>query len=182
MPTAIRETPIRYHLAEDTIDARDIDRLVAWLKTYPRLTKGRLTSEFEEKWSRWVGRRFSVFCNSGSSANLLMYAALQLSGRLKNKKVVVPSVGWATSLAPAMQLGLQPILCEAEPETFGLDLDCLEGLLKKHKPSAVLLVQVLGVPHKMKELLALKERYGFELMEDACAAVGASHEGRKVGS
>jgi CDP-4-dehydro-6-deoxyglucose reductase, E1 len=173
---------LRHHLAEDTIDRADVDRLIRWLRTYPRLTKGRVTLDFEAKWGRWLGRKRSVFCNSGSSANLLMYDALLLSGRLKNRKVIVPSVGWVTSVAPAIQLGFQPIMCEADPETFGLDLAHLEKLLKRHRPGAVMLVQVLGVPHKMEEIMRLKRRYGFFLMEDACAAVGAEYRGRKVGS
>lgn len=173
--------PIKYHLAEDTIDNQDIDALVEWLKAYPRLTKGPLTLEFEKKWSDWLGRKYSVFNNSGSSANLLMYYALLLSGRLKNKKVIVPSVGWVTTIAPAIQFGFEPIMCEADPDTFGLDLAHLEELLKKHEPSTVIMVQVLGVPHKMDELMALKKKYGFILLEDACAAMGASYRGRHVG-
>ena len=173
--------PVRYFLAEDTIDHKDIDALAGWLKTYPRLTKGELTPRFEEKWSRWLGSKHSVFCNSGSSANLLMYYALLLSGRLKNKKVVVPSVGWVTSLAPAIQFGFTPLLCEADPDTYGLDLEHLERLLE-HKPSTVLMVQVLGVPHKMDEMLRLKRKYGFFLLEDACAAAGAEYKGRKAGT
>lgn len=179
MPTS--EKDFRFHLAEDTIDREDVDRLVAWLKTYPRLTKGELTLRFEEGWSQWVGRKHSLFCNSGSSANLLMFYALLISGRLKNKKVILPSVGWATTLAPAIQFGFEPVLCEADPDTFGLDLDHLKSLLKKHEPSTVVLVQVLGVPHKMKEILALKEKYGFILLEDACAAVGSAGYGKKLG-
>lgn len=174
--------PIKYFLAEDTIDHEDIDALVEWLKGYPRLTKGALTPQFEEKWNKWLGRKYSVFNNSGSSANLLMYYALLLSGRLKNKKIVVPSVGWVTTVAPAIQFGLEPIMCEADPDTFGLDLTHLEELLKKHNPSTVIMVQVLGVPHKMDELMALKEKYGFILLEDACAAMGASYRGRYVGT
>ncbi len=173
---------IKYHLAEDTIDNKDIDRLIEWLGTYPRLTKGRRTVEFEERWSSWLGKSYSVFCNSGSSANLLMFAALSLSRRLKNNKVIVPSVGWVTTIAPAMQFGFEPLMCEADADTFGLDLACLEELLKKHRPGAVMMVQVLGVPNKMDRVLALKEKYGFVLLEDACAAIGASTRGRKVGS
>ncbi len=173
---------IRYPLAQDTIDRHDINRLIAWLKTYPRLTQGKVNLKFERKWGRWLGRRYSVSCNSGSSANLLMYDALLLSGRLKNRKVIVPSVGWVTSIAPAIQLGFTPIMCEADPETFGLDLAHLERLLLRHRPGAVVLVQVLGVPHKMAELARLKKKYGFILLEDACAAVGASYRGRKVGA
>src|SRR5208282_6486548 len=134
------------------------------------------------QWNRWVGSKYSVYNNSGSSANLLMYYALLLSGRLKNKKVIVPSVGWVTTIAPAIQFGFEPIMCEADPDTFGLDLNHLETLLKKHNPGAVVLVQVLGVPHKMKAVEALKEKYGFMLLEDACAAVGAQTYGKKCGT
>jgi CDP-6-deoxy-D-xylo-4-hexulose-3-dehydrase len=172
----------RWCLAYDTIDHDDIDRLVQWLQTYPRLTKGALTLEFERCWSEWLGSTHSVFCNSGSSANLLMFYALLLSGRLKNKKVVVPSVGWVTSIAPAIQFGFEPVMCEADPDTFGLDLNHLEELLIRHQPGAVLLVQVLGVPHKMDALLKLKERYGFVLLEDACAAFGSKLGPRNVGT
>ncbi len=174
--------PIRYPLAEDTIDHKDIDALIEWLKTYPRLTKGKLTVEFEQKWSKWLGMDYSVFCNSGSSANLLMYYALLLSGKLKNKKVIVPTVGWVTSIAPAIQFGFEPIMCEADPDTYALDLNHLESLLKEHNPSTVLLVQVLGVPHKMDQMMALKEKYNFFLLEDACAAIGAAYRGRNVGT
>ena len=174
--------PIQYHLAEDTIDRKDVDALINWLKTYPRLTKGKVTLEFEAKWNQWLGIEHSVFCNSGSSANLLMYYTLLASGKLKNKKVIVPSVGWVTSIAPAMQFGFEPIMCEADPDTFGLDLNHLKELLEKHSPSTVLMVQVLGVPHKMRELMALKEKYGFYLLEDACAAIGSSYRGQKIGT
>lgn len=173
---------IKSHLAEDTIDRKDINRLITWLRSYPHLTKGEVTVEFERKWGQWLGLAYSVYCNSGSSANLLMYYALLLSGRLKNKKVIVPSVGWVTTVAPAIQFGFEPIMCEADPETFGLDLNHLESLLRQHEPSTVVLVQVLGVPHKMDAVMGLKERYEFVLLEDACAAIGASYKQRKVGA
>ena len=184
MTVRTKQTPLqpRWCLAYDTIDRDDIDRLVRWLQTYPRLTKGALTVEFEEGWSKWLGSTHSVFCNSGSSANLLMFYALMLSGRLKNKKVVVPSVGWVTSIAPAIQFGFEPLMCEADPDTFGLDLNHLEEILARDRPGSVLLVQVLGVPHKMEALLKLKERYGFVLLEDACAAFGSKLGPRNVGT
>ena len=172
----------RWCLAQDTIDRQDIDRLINWLRTYPRLTKGAVTVEFEQQWNRWLGRSRSVHCNSGSSANLLMYYALLLSGRLRNKKVIVPSVGWVTSIAPAIQFSFEPIMCEADPDTFGLDLNHLEELLRRHEAHTVMLVQVLGVPHKMNEIMALKDRYGFILLEDACAAIGATYQGKQIGT
>jgi CDP-6-deoxy-D-xylo-4-hexulose-3-dehydrase len=59
-------------LVKDTIDMNDVNKLIDWLKTYPRLTKGDLTIEFEKKWSEYLGVEYSIFVNSGSSANLLM--------------------------------------------------------------------------------------------------------------
>ena len=58
------------NLVKDTIDKKDIDRLIDWLKTYPRLTKGAVTVELEDKFSHWLNTKYAVFCNSGSSANL----------------------------------------------------------------------------------------------------------------
>ena len=75
---------IKYPLAKETINNEDINALIDWLKTSPRLTKGDLTLEFEKGWAEYIGTKYAVFCNSGSSANLLMaYSALQ-AGKLKN--------------------------------------------------------------------------------------------------
>ena len=118
-------------LVKDTINNKDIDNLIDWLKTYPRLTKGPVTLELEKKWSKWLGRKYSVFCNSGSSANLLMLSALKESGYMKNEKVVVPSVAWATDLAPVMQLGFEPILVAANMNDLSVDLEHLEEIFKE---------------------------------------------------
>ena len=71
-------------LIQDTIDNQDIDNLIEWLKTYPRLTKGSKTIEFENKWAQWLGTKYSVFVNSGSSANLLMLYTLKILNKMKN--------------------------------------------------------------------------------------------------
>ena len=174
---------IKYPLAKETINEEDIDALCNWLKHYPRLTKGALTPQVEERWARFIGTRHAVFNNSGSSANLLMIYAAIAAGRIKNKKIVVPSVGWVTTIAPAIQFGLEPIMVEADEKTFGIDLDELEKVCEEHNPDAVIFVQVLGVPHHRERLLQLKEKYGFTLLEDACAALGASYgDGAMVGT
>lgn len=174
---------IKYPLAKETINDEDINALCDWLKTYPRLTKGNLTWDVEDKWAEFIGTKHAVFNNSGSSANLLMVATAMMSGRIENKKIVVPSVGWVTTISPAIQLGLTPIMVGADPKTYGIDLDQLEEVCKKEKPDAVIFVQVLGVPHYKKRMLELKEKYGFCLLEDACAALGASYsDGSMVGT
>jgi len=177
-------TDIRFPLAKETINSEDVDALCEWLKSYPRLTKGELTWQVEEKWANFIGTRRAVFNNSGSSANLLMVYAAIMSGRIKNKKIAVPSVGWVTTIAPAIQFGLEPIMVGADSRTFGMDLDQLETLCEgPNRPDAVIFVQVLGVPHYKERLLALKKKYRFCLLEDACAALGASYSnGDKVGT
>ena len=174
---------IKHPLAKETINNADIDALCDWLKSYPRLTKGQLTCQVEDAWANFIGTKYAVFNNSGSSANLLMiYAAIQ-AGRIKNKKIVVPSVGWVTTIAPAIQFGLEPIMIGVDINTFGMDLDQLEKICEKERPDAVIFVQVLGVPHYKKRLLELKSKYNFTLLEDACAALGAAYEdGTKVGT
>jgi len=179
----IREKTITYPLAKETISNEEIDSLIEWLKTYPRLTKETLTLEFEKTWAEFIGTKYSVFCNSGSSANLMMVYAAKLAGKFINNNVVVPSVGWVTTVSPFIQLGFDPIMLDADEKTFGIDLDELEKVCIERRPAAVIMVQVLGVPHYKERLLALKEEYGFYLFEDACAALGAEYaDGTKVGT
>ena len=169
-------------LVKDTIDNKDIDKLIDWLKTYPRLTKGSVTIELEQKWSKWLGRKYSIFCNSGSSANLLMLSALKESGQMKNNKVVVPSVAWATDLAPVMQLGFEPILCDSNMEDLSVDLEHLENIFKTQKPSALMFVSVLGLVPDMDRLFNLCSKYDVALLEDTCESMGCDYKGKKLGT
>jgi len=169
-------------LVKDTIDNKDIDRLVDWLKTYPRLTKGPITLEFENKFSNWLGRKYSVFVNSGSSANILMLSALQQGGYLKNSKIVVPSVAWATDLSPVIQLGLEPILCDSNMDDLSADLEHLENLFLLHSPSAFMFVSVLGLVPDMDKVVKLCDKYDVILLEDTCEAMGCEYKGQKLGT
>lgn len=171
-----------YGLAVDTIDQGDIQGLIAWLQTNPWLTQGELVKEFEASYASWLGTDYAVMVNSGSSANLLMYATLLASGELANQKVVVPAISWATTVAPALQLGFDPIMCDAEPHTFGLDPNRLEEICREHRPSAVILVHVLGMPCDLEAIKQLQARYEFKLMEDSCAATGSKYDKTYVGN
>tara|TARA_R100000988_G_scaffold92384_1_gene56426 strand:- start:452 stop:1603 length:1152 start_codon:yes stop_codon:yes gene_type:complete len=167
-------------LVKDTIDNDDIDRLINWLKTYPRLTKGMVTLELERKYADWLGTEYSVFCNSGSSANLLMLSAI--IEKYKSKKVVVPSVAWATDLAPVMQLGLKPLLCDCNMDDLSVDLNHLEEIFKTESPDALLLVSVLGLVPDMSDIVRLCEEYDVLLLEDTCESMGSRYNGTKLGT
>jgi len=169
-------------LVKDTIDNKDIDRLIDWLKSYPKLTKGSVTIELEKKFSKWLGKKYSVFCNSGSSANLLMLYALKEGKYLKNSKIVVPAISWATDLAPVIQLGLDPILCDCNLEDLSVDLDHLEEIFKKDKPAALLFVSILGLVPEMDKIVNLCSKYDVLLLEDTCESMGCEYKNKKLGT
>ena len=118
-------------LVRDTLDKEDIDKLIEWLSTYPHLTKGKVTVEYERKWSEYLGCKYSLFVNSGSSANLIMLYALIETGKIKRgDKVIVPAVSWATDLSPVVQLGLEPVLCDCNLEDLSIDINHFKKLIK----------------------------------------------------
>lgn len=169
-------------LVKDTISLENINSLIDWLKTNPQLTKGELTKEFEKKWSDWLGVKYSVFMNSGSSANLAMFYSLILSKKLKNKKIIVPAVSWVTTVSPVIQLGLEPIMCDCDTNNLGLDVDHLKKIIKKEKPSCLILVHVLGIPNNMTEIIELCKKHDIIILEDTCEAVGSKFQEKKLGS
>lgn len=173
---------LKVNLVNDTIDKSDISNLISWLETNPRLTKGEVTQNFEKQFSNFQNRKYSVFVNSGSSANLAMIYALMLSKRLKNNKIIVPAVSWVTTVSPIIQLGLDPILCDADYHTLGVCTKHLEQLFIEHKPSALMIVNVLGVPNKMDEILSLCSKYGVILLEDSCESIGSTYNNIKTGN
>lgn len=168
-------------LVEDTITRDDVDSLIEWLKTYPRLTKGLLTLEFEKQFAEWIGSKYSVFVNSGSSANLLMLYALRITDRLKNDKIVVPSLSWATDLAPVLQLNMTPLLVDCNLENLAVDTNHLEAIFEAERPSAMLVVSALGLSPDMDTIVKLCQKYDVILLEDNCESQGALYNGKKLG-
>ena len=106
-------------LVKDTIEEKDIDELINWLKTYPRLTKGPLTLKLEEKWSNWLGVKYSVFVNSGSSANLITFSVLkELFGK---GEVIVPALTWISDIASLIHNGFKPVFVDINPKNLCMD-------------------------------------------------------------
>jgi len=169
-------------LCSDIIDKQDINNLISWLETMPRLTKGQKTLEFEQMFSSYLGCQHSIFCNSGSSANLLITSALVQSGMMRNDRIIVPQVSWSTTVFPAMQLGLKPIMCDCNLSNLGIDLDHFEWLVKKNKPAAVILVHVLGLESNIEKVKQICEDHNVILVEDTCESLGSSVAGKKLGN
>jgi CDP-6-deoxy-D-xylo-4-hexulose-3-dehydrase len=169
-------------LADNTISEEEIRSLAAWLQEGKQLTKGPLTREFEAEFAAYTGTKYSIMVNSGSSANLLMAYSLLEAGYLRNKKVIVPAVSWITTLSPFVQMGFECFLCDSDAQDLGVDLNHLEALLKKERPSLLILVHILGHPNQMDAIHGLCDQYGCLVIEDACEALGSEYKGKKTGA
>ena len=151
-------------LAVSPIESEEIEAAIETLLS-GWLTMGNKVKDFEAAWAESVGTRHAVCVNSGSSALLVMLTALIETGALsRGDEVIVPAVGWSTSLFTVAQAGLRPVLVDV-----GEDSLCLEG--EWDRP--VLAVHLLGCPSRAT---------GPVVIEDACGAHGASIDGKTVGS
>lgn len=157
----------------------DIDAVIRFLQTNPRLTQSTQIEAFEREWSAWLGVKHSVFVNSGSSANLLTLCALrELRG---SGEVVVPTLGWASNISSAIFTGFTPVFTDIEPRNLAMkEGDLLAKLNQKTK--AVLLVHPLGFCGLTPRILNELSQRKIPLIEDVCQATGATFQGKRVGS
>lgn len=169
----------RITLASDTINKEDINALVKWLSSdpIPQLTKSKLTIQYEKEYARRVGRKYGVFVNSGSSANLLCIYSLIATQRLKNDKVVVPSLAWITTISPIIQFGLTPIPCDINMQDLSVDYEHLERIFKEQNPSCLFLVSILGLCPDMGRIESLCKKYDVILVFDNCESQGSEYNG-----
>jgi CDP-6-deoxy-D-xylo-4-hexulose-3-dehydrase len=173
-------------LVSDTIDKTDIRHLIEWLDSpgmdVPQLTKGPITPIFEHKFANWLGNNNSVFVNSGSSAILLGLAALKFGGKLKNNKIVVPDLSWATDVSSPLLLGMDTYLVDCNMHNLSADCDHLEQIFREERPAAFILVSVLGLVPNMHRIHELCDKYDVLLIEDVCESMGSKCMGQKLGT
>ena len=146
------------------------------------ITQGQVVKSFEEKYAEWVGRRYAVAVNSGSSANLIALNLLMEEGKLKRgDEVVVPAATFATAVAPVLQLGLTPVYVDVRAQTLNIDPEEVARSIGR-RTKLLLTVHTLGYPADMTKLLKLAKEADLLVMEDCCESHGASCQGRPVGS
>jgi CDP-6-deoxy-D-xylo-4-hexulose-3-dehydrase len=171
-------------LVNDTIDKNDIKALIKWLSQdeIPKLTKGKLTSQLEQKWSEKIGTKYSVFVNSGSSSIFLTLIALKYSKQLKNNKIIIPGLSWATDLSSPIILNYDTILCDCNLQDLSCNLNHLEQLFIQHNPSVFILVSVLGLVPNMEKIIELCNKYDVILLEDVCESMGSKYKEKYLGT
>ena len=112
---------------------------------------GKRTVEFEERVSELFGKKHGLFVNSGSSAILLGLLALDLP---KGSEIVTPACGFATTVAPIIQLGMKPVFCDVDINTGNINLNSVKSVLT-NKTKAIICVHLGGYPCEMDKLIHL---------------------------
>ncbi|MCU7239304.1 lipopolysaccharide biosynthesis protein RfbH [Pseudomonas peradeniyensis] len=150
------------------------------------LTTGRFNQAFEKRLARYLGRRGVLTANSGSSANLLAFSALtspRLGDRAirKGDEVIGVAAGFPTTVNPILQFGAVPVFVDIEMGTYNINPALIEAAIGP-RTKAIMLAHTLGNPFNLKVVRELCDRYGLWLIEDCCDALGATYDGRQVGS
>jgi CDP-6-deoxy-D-xylo-4-hexulose-3-dehydrase len=168
-----------WKLMDNAIPQEQREKLSQFILLGDRFSQGDLVREFEKKWSEWQGCKYSVFVNSGSSANLLaVYAASPHGG----DTWVSQACTWATTVTPIMMSGNYLQLCDVDIPSLSPNIDSLKFIIQKRKPKYLFLANLLGFSSITEEILDLCQENDITLLEDCCESHGAESLGKKVGN
>lgn len=147
-------------------------------------TMGSYCRQFEEAYAEWAGTKYAVFCNSGSSANLLALSAIRNDPRHQSDKrneIIVPAVSWSTTYYPVAQLGYDLVFADICDKTFNIQIEAIEKKITANT-KAIFAVNLLGNPCDFAALRRLCDLHNLVLLEDNCESMGAIHGEKKTGS
>lgn len=173
----------KYSLASSTWDQKELDAIQGVIQS-DMYTMGAKVAEYERQFADYFGSCHAVMVSSGSTANLLMIAALFFTKNPKLKRgdeVIVPAVSWSTTYFPLQQYGLKVKFVDIDPATLNIDLDKLEAAITE-QTKAILLVNLLGNPNDFNRVERLVEGKDILILEDNCESMGAEYHGKKAGS
>ncbi len=150
------------------------------------LTAGRFNKEFESKFAKYLGVKYALSTNSGSSANLLAFSALtshKLGDRAlkKGDEVISVAAGFPTTINPIILHGMVPVFVDCEIGTYNIDADKIEEAITS-KTKAIFLAHTLGNSYDLDKIMALAEKYNLWVIEDSCDALGGEYKGKKIGT
>lgn len=167
------------------IGARELELMVeASLDGW--LTTGRFNALFEERLARFLGVKHLITVNSGSSANLVAFSTLT-SPRLGERairpgdEVIGVAAGFPTTVNPILQFGAVPVFVDVDLATHNIDATQIEAAISP-RTRAIMLAHSLGNPFNLDVVTALCRKHGLWLVEDCCDALGATYDGRMVGT
>ncbi|WP_019635699.1 lipopolysaccharide biosynthesis protein RfbH [Paenibacillus fonticola] len=150
------------------------------------LTAGRYNKKFEKEYAEFLGVRYALLTNSGSSANLLAFSALT-SPKLKEKRimpgdeVITVAAGFPTTVAPIIQNGAIPVFIDVELGTYNIIADRIEGAITS-KTKAIMIAHTMGNPFELDKVMEIASKYNLWVVEDNCDALGSTFNGKLTGT
>lgn len=150
------------------------------------LTTGRFNKQFEEKLANYLGVKYCLTVNSGSSANLVAFNTLtspKLGDRAikKGDEVIGVAAGFPTTVNPIIQFGAIPVFVDVDIKTHNVNVDLIEDAITS-KTKAIMLAHALGNPFNVARVKEICDKYKLWLIEDTCDALGAEFDGKKCGT
>ena len=167
----------RIQLASPLIDEREEELVLEVLRS-GRLSLGPSGPRFEEALAEFVGARYCAAVSSGTGG---LHLCMRLAGVRPGDEVITTPYSFVASANCAIYEGATPVFADIDPQTLNLDPAAVEALVTE-RTRAVVAVDIFGYPCELDPLLALCERHGVALVEDACEALGAEYKGRRLGS
>ena len=134
--------------------------------------------KMEKEAAKFLGVKYGILANSGSSAGLLALSALELP---KGSEVIIPATTFPTIFNIILQCGLTPVVVDSKVGTYNLDPDELEGAITK-KTKAIICVHAVGNPVDMPKVMKIAKKHKLYVLEDNCDGWGGTIGKRKVGS
>ena len=169
-----------WQLINDSITDGDRKALTHFINTpNQRFTNGPKVRKFEEAWSKYVGCNYSVFVNSGASANYVMASIMKEEKGLG--EVIVSPLGWVSDVSPLVNLGFTPVFVDVSMENMSITLENIKKAVTD-KTVGVSLVHVLGFAAVTDEMTQFCEDNDLFFIEDCCESHGATYKGTKVGN
>ena len=169
--------PVNIPLSSSDITELEIEAVVAVLRS-SRLSLGPRMEEFEERVSLYVERQFGIAVSSGTAGLHLCMRALGIGA---GDEVIVPSFTFVAAANAIRYEDALPVFVDIDPISLNLDPKRIEEAITP-RTKAILVVHTFGVPAQMENILAIARRHGLRVIEDACEAIGAEYQGRRVGS
>lgn len=150
------------------------------------LTAGRYADKFEKSFAAFLGVKYCLLTNSGSSANLLAVSALT-SPLLKSRQlkpgdeVITIACGFPTTLNPILQNKLVPVFIDIELGTYNIQVEKIESVITK-RTKAIFIAHTLGNPANLEKIMKIVKKYNLWLCEDNCDSLGSVYKGRYTGT
>jgi CDP-6-deoxy-D-xylo-4-hexulose-3-dehydrase len=169
----------KHPLMYNNITKKDFKVVIKFLKKQPILTQNKKVEEFERLWSKWLGVKYSVFVNSGSSANFITLSALKQF--TKKKEVITPTLTWPSDIMAVLNNNFKPNFVDIDIETLSMNS---KEVLKKinSKTAAVFITHAQGFNGLTTELLNELKKKKIILIEDVCESHGAKFKKKKLGT